>query len=73
VEWILKNSGVTYACVHSEDPSAEMDDAVAAFLKSDLKTTYPNTWFEENFNAQRQTEQLHHLITALHKQRTPAV
>jgi glycosyltransferase involved in cell wall biosynthesis len=73
VEWILKNSGVTYACVHPEDPPASMDDAIAAFLKSDLKTTYPNTWFEENFNAERQTEQLHQLITALHKQPIPGL
>jgi hypothetical protein len=66
VEWVLKNSGVTYACVHPEDPPAKMDDAIVAFFNSDLRPAFPNAWFEENFNAERQVEQLHGLIKTLH-------
>jgi glycosyltransferase involved in cell wall biosynthesis len=66
VEWILQNSGVTYSCVHPEDSRAEMDQAVLAFFQSDLRPALPNAWFEEHFNAERQTEQLHQLITKLH-------
>jgi glycosyltransferase involved in cell wall biosynthesis len=67
VEWILKNSGVKYACVHPEDPAAAMDDAIVAFLNSDLRPTFPNSWFEENFSVQNQVEQLHRLIKNLER------
>jgi hypothetical protein len=68
VEWILENSGVPYGCVHPEDPPAAIDDAVLAFLQRDLRPVPPNSWFEENFNAERQTLQLHDLISTLHVQ-----
>jgi len=72
IEWILKNSGVTYACVHPEDLPATMDDTIVAFFNSDLSPVFPNAWFEENFNAQRQVEGLHALITTLHAQHCDA-
>ncbi len=71
VEWILQNSGVSYGCVHPEDPPAVADDAMIAFLQSDMSPRLPNSWFEENFNAERQAEQLHNLITSLHALPSP--
>jgi hypothetical protein len=68
VEWILRNSGVTSACVHPEDPPVVTDDAIVTFFNSDLRPAFPNAWFEENFNAQYQAEQLHGLIRTLHAQ-----
>jgi hypothetical protein len=68
VEWILENSGVTYGCVHPEDPPAAIDDAVLQFFQSDLRGGFPNAWFEEHFSAEHQAEQLHQLISTLHAQ-----
>jgi hypothetical protein len=68
IEWVLKNSGVTYACVHPDDPPSTMDDTIVAFFNSDLGPVFPNAWFEENSNAQRQADRLHALITTLHAQ-----
>ena len=68
VEQILEKSGVTYACVHPEDPSAAMDEAIVRFFQMDLRPVYPNAWFEHHFNAERQAEELHSIITTLHAQ-----
>jgi hypothetical protein len=66
VEWILQNSGVPYCCVHPDQTRVEFDDTIAAFLSSDLRPEGPNAWFEANFNAARQAEELHELIAKLH-------
>ncbi|MCC6340907.1 MAG: glycosyltransferase [Bryobacterales bacterium] len=61
IERILERSGVPYRCVYPGAPPEVFDNTILSFLdlSSDVAAS---PWFEENFNAERQTEILHNLI-----------
>jgi hypothetical protein len=44
-----------------------MDSAVQNFFHLDQTADRPNIWFEENFNAEKQTRSLELLIRSLHR------
>ena len=66
IEWILKQSGVTYGCVYAGSSAQDMDNAIENFfhLKADVGPA--SAWFEQNFNAKKQTQVLEMLIRSLH-------
>jgi hypothetical protein len=66
---ILQQSGVPYRCVYAGSPPQEMDDAILDFFTLPAATVRPSAWFEEQFNAERQTEALDRLIRTLQGQR----
>jgi hypothetical protein len=65
-ERLLERSGVPYRCLYPGSTPEAIDDVVAGFF--DLPTTpvAPNAWFEEQFNADRQTRILDSVIRTLH-------
>ena len=69
IERILKQSGVTYRCVYAGDSFQELDDAVESFFNRKEEGSEANTWFEENFNAKKQTQALDALIRSMHERK----
>lgn len=65
VQRILEKSGIVYRCVFSDDSPTQMDDTVSEFWRILGGTAQPSAWFEQHFNAQRQTAALDRLITEL--------
>jgi hypothetical protein len=65
IEWILNNSGIPYVCIHDEDPPAVADEKLLRFLALPNTPVKANRWFEENFDARKQTQQLAELIDSL--------
>jgi glycosyltransferase involved in cell wall biosynthesis len=66
IERILKQSGVTYGCVYAGKSFQEMDNAVESFFNRKEEASEANTWFEENFDARKQTQVLAALIRSIH-------
>jgi hypothetical protein len=66
VERILEKSGIQYRCVHPEDSGAGFDDTIAAFFELPMEPARPSAWFEDNFSAEKQADQLDRLIRELH-------
>src|SRR6185437_4059001 len=50
VERILERSGVPYRCVHPSSTSEEIDNLVFQFFQFSEAQSYPNQWFEDQFN-----------------------
>jgi glycosyltransferase involved in cell wall biosynthesis len=69
IERILKQSGATYRCVYAGDSFQEMDDAVQSFFNRKEEGSEANNWFEENFNAKKQTQALDALIRSMHERK----
>jgi glycosyltransferase involved in cell wall biosynthesis len=65
-ERLLERSGVPYRCVYPGSTPEAMDDAVASFFELPSTAVAPNLWFEENFNAERQTRVLDSIIRSVH-------
>ena len=61
-ERILQNSGVPYRCLYAGAEPAVMDEQVAEFFEMPWGDAVPSPWFEEQFNAERQTAALHRLL-----------
>jgi glycosyltransferase involved in cell wall biosynthesis len=66
IERILKQSGVTYQCVYAGTSFQEIDHAVESFFNRKDEGSETNAWFEENFDAKRQTQVLDALIRSIH-------
>jgi glycosyltransferase involved in cell wall biosynthesis len=66
IERILKQSGVVYRCAYADSSIQEMDNAVQSFIDLDKTADQANIWFEENFNAKKQTMTLDALIRSIH-------
>jgi len=66
IERILKQSGVAYRCAYAGSPPQEMDNAVHGFFDLEESADRANTWFEENFDAKKQTQVLDALIRLIH-------
>jgi glycosyl transferase family 4 len=65
-ERLLERSGVPYRCVYPGSTPEAIDDAVASFFELPSTAVAPNSWFEEQFNAQHQTQTLDAVIRSLH-------
>lgn len=58
VEWMLERSGSRYTNLYPDDLPEETDRKLAEFLRGDWEPSTPSDWFESQFNAARQAEQL---------------
>ena len=65
VEQILEKAGVPYVCVYADDKPEIVDRKILAFLGLPSAPTPYNDWFQNNFNAEYQTEQLAAIIRAI--------
>jgi hypothetical protein len=70
IERILRNSGVPYHCVYADSAPAEMDRALKDFFELQAPSCPANAWFEENFDASKQTENLERLIRLTQQSRS---
>jgi Glycosyltransferase Family 4 len=65
VERILERAGVPYVCMYPEHSPEEIEQRVLEFRAMlDGRAVAPSAWFEETFEASRQTETLQRLIEA---------
>jgi hypothetical protein len=65
VEQLLERSGVPYRCVYPDCNPESMDNIVADFFDLPSTEVTPSSWFEEQFNAEHQTQMLDALIQYL--------
>lgn len=65
-ERLLERSGVPYRCVYPGSTPEAIDDTVAGFFELPSTAVAPNAWFEEQFNAEHQTQTLDAVIRSLH-------
>jgi glycosyltransferase involved in cell wall biosynthesis len=65
-ERLLKRSGVPFRIVHPNATPETTDSIMAEFLSLPCTPVAANAWFEEEFNAEKQTLQLHGIIRSLH-------
>ena len=65
VEQILEKAGVPYVCIYADDDREAVDRTLLEFLRLPATATRYSAWFEDNFNARHQAEQLAAIITAI--------
>ena len=65
-ERLLERSDVPYRCVYPGNTPEAIDDAVAGFFDLPSTAVNPSPWFEEHFNAERQTQVLDTIIRSVH-------
>ena len=65
VEHILENAGVPYVCIYADDEAEAVDRKLLEFLRLPAAPTRYSAWFEDNFNARYQAEQLAAIISAI--------
>jgi hypothetical protein len=65
---LLEQSGVPYRCVYPGSSPAEVDEIVMEFFHLPSVAVAPNSWFEEQFNAEKQTRVLDTIIRTVHQQ-----
>ncbi len=61
-ERILQSSGIPYRCVYAGSEPSAMDQQITEFFEMPWEDTVPAPWFEEQFNAERQTAALQRLL-----------
>ena len=64
-EWILQNSGIPYAAIHSEDPPDALDAKMLQYLALPNTPTEPSEWFRQRFDASAQARQLASIVDGL--------
>ena len=62
---LLERSGVPYRCVYPGSAPAAIDDALAEFFSLPPMAVAANSWFEEQFNVEKQTRILDAIIRSL--------
>lgn len=70
-ERLLAQSGVPYRCVYPGSTIGAIDETVAEFLSLPSAVISASPWFEEQFNTEKQTQQLDAVIRSLHDVGTP--
>ena len=68
-ERVLERSGVPYRCVYPGSTPEAVDNIVGDFFDLPTSTVAPSPWFEEHFNAERQTQVLDTIIRSVHSER----
>jgi hypothetical protein len=66
-ERLLERSGVPYRCVYPGSTPAAIDHIVAGFFDLPSTAVTPSAWFEDQFNAEHQTQALDTIIRSLHR------
>jgi len=61
-ERILRHSGIPYRCVYAGSEPSVMDQQITEFFQMPWEDAVPAPWFEEQFNAERQTAALQRLL-----------
>jgi glycosyltransferase involved in cell wall biosynthesis len=61
-ERILQHSGIPYRCVYAGGDPAVMDQQIAEFFEMPWGDSVPSPWFEDQFNAERQTAALQRIL-----------
>jgi len=64
-ERILSRCGVVYRSIYPDDPPEKVDVKMLEFLALPSDPVSPNKWFDEQFNARRQTYTLSSIIDGL--------
>jgi glycosyltransferase involved in cell wall biosynthesis len=64
-ERILSRCGIVYRSIYPDDPPEEVDIKMLEFLALPSDPVSPNKWFDEQFNARRQTQTLSSIIDGL--------
>jgi hypothetical protein len=68
IERILRQTSVPFECIYPEHSPEEIDQRILSFMaKLDPAPASPGPWFEETFEASRQTKFLDNLIRSLHR------
>lgn len=65
IEWILSRAGVPRVCLYPNDTPAAVDEKVRHYLEIPNQPVRASEWFEETFDASRQTQQLAAIIERL--------
>lgn len=65
-ERVLEQCGVPYRCVYPDSTTEAIDKTVVEFLNLPSDVISAKPWFEEHFNSEQQTQQLHAIIRSLH-------
>ncbi len=65
VEQILEKAGVPYVCIYTDDEMETVDHKLLGFLRLPSVPTSCSAWFQNNFNAAYQAEQLATIIMAI--------
>jgi glycosyltransferase involved in cell wall biosynthesis len=65
IERILQKSGILYRCVYPDNSPESMDSTVMEFFRLPQDSVRPSSWFEQTFNAEKQTEMLYQLIQSV--------
>src|SRR5207244_13432968 len=66
IENILRQSGVAYGCVYAGSSPQDMESAVESFFRLKANCKSPNDWFNQTFDAEKQTRMLDALIRSIH-------
>jgi glycosyltransferase involved in cell wall biosynthesis len=66
IENILRQSGVAYGCVYAGSSPQDMENAVESFFRLKANCKSPNDWFNQTFDAEKQTRMLDALIRSIH-------
>jgi hypothetical protein len=66
---LLDQSGVPHRCVYPGASPEEIDNTVAEFLEVPSTPVGASPWFDEQFNAEHQTQMLDEIIRSLHCRR----
>ena len=64
---LLEQSGVPYRCVYPGTCPAKIDDIVTEFFHLPSAAVAANSWFEEQFSAEKQTRVLDAIIRTVHQ------
>ena len=64
-ERILSRCGIVYRSIYPDDPPEEVDLKMMEFLALPSDHVSPSEWFDEQFNARRQTQTLSSIIDGL--------
>lgn len=62
VEFVLKGAEVPNVCIYKDDPPDVVDEKLIRYLKLPNQPVGFSAWFEENFEAGRQAQQLAEII-----------
>ena len=65
VEQILENAGVPHVCIYADDEMEAVDRKLLAFLRLPTAPAPCSAWFQDNFNARYQAEQLAAIMSAI--------
>ena len=67
MEYVLKGAEIPNVCIYNNDPPDAVDDKLIRYLKLPNQPVGFSAWFETNFEAGRQAQQLAEIIEQVGK------